>query len=385
MSGTIVVAGSMAQKPCRGGHTWVLLQYLLGFKRLGWRVLFLDQLEPSMCQGPDGQPCAVEASLNLRYFLDVINNFGLGHEFSLICERGERFIGLPRREVLAITRNAAVLLNVMGYVTDTEILGSASRRVFLDIDPGFGQMWQELGQADLFQGHDLHVTIGENIGRPDCAIPCCGLPWVITRQPIVLDYWQPANDSEDRITSVASWRGAYGPVRFQGKTYGLRVHEFRKFVSLPRLSGDSFELALDIHPADVEDRNLLEANGWSLRDPSGVAGDPWNYQAYIQQSRAEFSVAKNMYIETRSGWFSDRSVCYLASGKPVLAQDTGLSRLYPLGKGLLTFQTLEEARASLEMLQLDYARHARAARELAQEYFDSDKVLGTLLSRMGVA
>lgn len=386
MDGTIVVAGALAQRPGVGGHTWVFLQYLLGFKRLGWDVLFLDQLEPEMCLDAAGQPCPLEQSVNLHYFLQVMERFGLDGAFALIYDHGERLVGLSRQQVLERTKNSAFLINVMGYFADEEILGSAPRRVFLDIDPGFGQMWQDLGLAAVFQGHDDYVTIGENIGQTDCTIPTCGLEWITTPQPVVLDCWQPQTRAgTEWFTSIISWRGAYGPLEYQGKTYGLRVHEFRKFASLPRLSERPFQLALDIHPAEVKDMALLADNGWSLLDPKVVAGDPWAYQAYVQGSKAEFMVAKNMYVQSNSGWFSDRSICYLASGRPVLAQDTGLRRLYPTGEGLLTFSTVDEALAGVEELSSDYARHAHAARLIAEEYFDSDKVLSRLLGKLGVA
>jgi hypothetical protein len=283
----------------------------------------------------------------------------------------------------------------MGFLTDEEVLSRAPRRVFLDIDPGFGQMWHDLGLHDVFHGHDDYVTIGENIGRPGCSIPTCGLKWITTPQPIVLDYWPAgrignpsypaAGSGGDGFTSIASWRGPFGPLEYKGKTYGLRVHEFRKFVTLPRRSGRPFQVALDIHPDEVNDRALLNANGWSVVDPIAVAGDPWAYQAYIQGSGSEFMVAKNMYVQAHSGWFSDRSICYLASAKPVVAQDTGLEHLIPTGEGLLTFTTLEEALAGVEEISLNYPRHARAARALAQEVFDSDKVLSRLLSKLAVA
>jgi hypothetical protein len=386
MGGTIVVAGSLAQKPRHGGHTWVFLQYLLGFKRLGWDVLFLDQLEPGMCVDEAGQPCAVEKSVNLRYLTGVMKSFGLAGAFAVVFNRGERFLGMSRQQVTERVKNAAFLLNVMGFFADAEILGQARRRVFLDIDPGFGQMWRELGLNDPFHGHDDFVTIGENIGQPCCPIPTCGLKWITTPQPVVLEHW-PASPTPGgaSITSVVSWRGAYGPLEYQGKTYGLRVHEFRKFAPLPCLTGEKFQLALDIHPSEVKDLALLNGNGWSLADPKVVAGDPWSYQCYVQGSKAEFMVAKNMYVQSSSGWFSDRSICYLASGKPVLAQDTGLERLYPTGDGLLTYSTLDEAIAGVKKLSRDYDRHARAARSLAERYFDSDKVLGRLLNKLDVA
>jgi hypothetical protein len=382
----VVIAGSLAQRPRHGGHTWVLLQYLLGFRRLGWDVMFLDRLEPEMCVDAGGQPCQFERSSNLRYFLEVMEDFGLRDDFALIYDHGERFVGLSRERVLERTRSSVLLLNVMGFLDDTEVLSCAPRRVFLDIDPGFGQMWHALGLADSFQGHDDHVTIGENIGRPGCEIPTCGLNWMTTPQPVVLDHWRPNDKSaSESFTSVASWRGPYGPVEYGGRTYGLRVHEFRKFAQLPRLSGRSFELALDIHPAEENDLALLADNGWSLVDPSLVAGEPWAYQAYIQGSMAEFMVAKNMYVQGNSGWLSERSLCYLASGKPVLAQDTGFTQHYPTGEGLLAFTTVEEASSGVEEISRNRAHHARAARALAEDYFDSDKVLGHLLGKLGVS
>src|SRR6516165_2779704 len=197
MPPTIVIAGSLAQKPRQGGHTWVFLQYLLGFRCLGWDVLFLDRLEPDMCVDEAGKQCSFADSLNLRYFHEVMNGFGLADVFSLNYNHGECIVGVPRQLVLERTRNAALLLNVMGFLTDEEVLSSARRRVFLDIDPGFGQMWHDLELHNLFHGHDDYVTIGENIGRADCSIPTCGLKWITTPQPIVLDHWPAANSGGD--------------------------------------------------------------------------------------------------------------------------------------------------------------------------------------------
>ncbi len=380
MKGTIVVAGSVAQKPWHGGHTWVFLQYLLGFKKLGWDVLFLDRLEPEMCVDCGGKPCSVEESVNLQYFLRVMKGFDLDSSFSLAVDGGERSIGLPKREVVRRTGQAAMLLNIMGFLRDSEILDRAQKRVYLDIDPGFGQMWQELGLCATFSNHHAYATIGENIGQSDCGIPTCGLKWIATRQPVNLDHWNPNGTPNPlSFTTVASWRGSYGPVSYRGKKYGIRAHEFRKFISLPPLTGHRFEAALDIHPADITDRVALESHGWTLVDPKVSSSDPWKYRAYITGSSAEFTVAKNMYVETWGGWFSDRSICYLASGKPVLAQETGFSRLYPTGKGLLTFRSVEEAVSGVEELSRNYHLHATAARQIAVEHFDSKRVLGRLL------
>jgi hypothetical protein len=234
-------------------------------------------------------------------------------------------------------------------------------------------MWHELGLADVFRGHDRFVTIGENIGRTDCDIPTCGLEWVATRQPVVLAEW-PVEKNRGHFTTVGAWRGPFAPVDYRGRTYGLRVHEFRRFVQLPHMTRQTFEVALDIHPDDVKDIKLFERNGWLLVDPKQVAVDPSAYRTYIQRSGAEFAAAKSMYVQTRGGWFSDRSACYLASGKPVLVQDTGLN----------TFTNVEEAAAGVESIVTDYQRHSRAARDLACEFFDSDRVLGALVDKLAV-
>jgi glycosyltransferase involved in cell wall biosynthesis len=190
-------------------------------------------------------------------------------------------------------------------------------------------------------------------------------------------------DSTSRpITSVVSWRGAYGPVSYQGKTYELRAREFRKFAALPACSTGPFELALDIHSGDAQDIDLLRGHGWSLVQPRDVAGDPWCYGEYIRNSAAELMVAKNMYVETKSGWVSDRSICYLASGRPVIAQDTGVGEVLPTGEGFVTFASLEEAAEATRAVRREPQRHQRAARRLAEEYFDSSIVLRALAERL---
>jgi hypothetical protein len=288
--------------------------------------------------------------------------------------------------VLKRVAESAALINVMGVLDDHEILQAAQARVFLDLDPGFPQMWRELALRDALAGHDAYVTVAENIGKADCTIPTCGLKWITTRQPIVLDEWPAvdAPDGRDRpITTVASWRGAYPPVGFQGRLYGLRAHEFRRFAALPLLTRGRFEVALDIHPADIKDVQLLSESGWSLVEPRRAAGDPWCYRDYIRASSAELMVSKGMYVQTRSGRFGNRSICYLASGRPVIAQDTGLGDLLPLGDGLLTFTTVEEAAGAALAISRDYAQHARGARRLA-ESFDSSEVLTSLTRNLGL-
>jgi hypothetical protein len=374
MSGRIAIAGCMAQKPGQAGHTWQYLQYLLGFHRLGWDVLFVDRLAGPV-QAGDGR---------IRYVSDVFRDAGLDGVWTIGLDDGTH-IGVSRAGTLDYIRSADLLLNVMGYCDDDELLAAARRRVFLDTDPGFGQMWRELGQADIFAGHDAHVTIGERIGEADCRIPDCGLAWITTPQPVVLEAWPVTSPpaGRPRFTSIASWRGAYGPVSYGGHTYGLRVHQMRRFADLPTLAPAAFELALHIHPDERDDIALLGDRGWLLTDPSLAAATPTAYRRYLQGSSAELMVAKGMYVDSRSGWFSERSICYLACGRPVLAQDTGLAELYPAGSGLVTFSTLDEAVAGVESIASDYDRHSRDARAIAEEHFDSDKVLTRLVERLG--
>ncbi len=366
-----MLSGSLAQQPARGGHAWVFLQYLLGFRALGLDVLFIDRLTPDMGATEAGR----------AYIASVMEQFGLEDAYHLIGAGREGIAGIERSAALSRTEGS-LLINVNGFLDDEEFLEAAGVRVFLDIDPGFAQMWRELGLHDAFAGHDVFVTIAEKIGRPGCSIPTCGLEWITTRQPVVLDLW-PALDGEGRaFTTVGSWRGPSAPIDYNGTTFGLRVHEFRKFMDLPRLAREEFDLALDIDDADVSDLALLERSGWRLLKPEVVAGDPRDYRDFIGRSKAEFMVAKNMYVETRGGWFSDRSVCYLASGRPVLAEDTGLTGLYPIGEGLLVFSTLNEAVACVESVVANHSRHSRAAREIAEVEFGSARVLGELLEQI---
>jgi hypothetical protein len=369
---TVVVAGALAQQPQLGGHAWVFLQYLLGFRRLGYDVVFLDRLDRD-----------TYTDANVEALQRLLDRFGFGSSFSVLCDGGRRTVGLQRDEVVSRVRESVLLLDVMGYLGDEEILDAAPLSAFLDIDPGFAQIWFDLGLADVLAGHDVFVTIGENIGRDICSIPTCGREWIATRQPVVLDEWPAHAPNGGAFTSIGVWRGPYGPLEHNGRSYGLRVHEFRKFAALPRLCGQPFEGALAIHPDDAADIELLAANGWHLVDPGQVTGDVDAYRTFVQNARAEFMVAKGIYVDTRSGWFSDRSICFLASGRPALVQDTGIDELYPTGWGLVSFSTLDGALDGVERITRDQRAHASAARALAREFFDSDRVLRTLLERVG--
>jgi hypothetical protein len=370
-AGRIAIAGAVAQKPGCAGHVWQFLQYLLGFRALGYEVLLLDRLA-----GPVGRGDA-----RVRWLADAMAEQGLQDAWSLRLDDGTR-LGVSRAAALEFAGGADLLLDVMGFCGDDELLAAAPRTAFLDTDPGFAQMWQDLGLADLLSRHDAYVTIGERIGAADCTVPTCGLRWITTPQPVVLGAWPVAAGGGRGFTSVASWRGAYGPVDHGGHRYGLRVHQFRRFADLPRRAGGGFELALDIHPADAADARLLRDGGWTLVAPRAVAATPDAYRRYVQGSGGEVMVAKGMYVDSRSGWVSERSLCYLASGRPVVAQDTGFTAVHPAGEGLLAFSTPQEAAECVAAVRADPVRHGRAARDLAEAQFGSDRVLRRLLEQV---
>ena len=359
----LTVAGALAQRPGKGGHAWVFLQYLLGFRELGYDVHFIDRL-------PERNQAQV------AYLDAVMSAAGFAGRWTLLA--GDEVFGAPRAVAEQRLRDSLFLLNVMGYLDDEDLLACARRRVFLDIDPGFGQMWQALGLADIYQGHDAFVTVGANIGQEGCLIPTAGRAWIPTLPPVVLSQWPVATTSAAAITSVCSWRGPFGPIEYGGRTYGLRVHEFRRFLDLPARTGARFELALDIDEADSADRERLVAAGFDLIDPASVSADPWAYRDYVSSSAAELCIAKNLYVDTAGGWFSDRSASYLAAGRPVLAQDTAAA--LPSGAGLLTFATPDEAVAAVEELRAHPVRHGRAARELAHAHLSSAVVLPALIA-----
>ena len=363
-----LVSGALAVKPGNAGNAWSRLSWTEGLRRLGAEVCFVEQIEaPSFEQ--------------LEWFRSVTERFGLAGSAWLVTADGTVLHGPGREELLAAAAAADVLLNLGGHLRVRELFDKPRRRVYLDDDPGFTQFWHVAGNGGArLEGHELFFTFGANIGRPDCEIPAGGVDWRVTRPPVVLDDWPVATTGDhDRFTTIATWRGPYARVEVNGHVYGLKLDEFRKFAELPTRAPQRFELALDIHPAETPDLELLAATGWQLVDPRAVASTPEAFQSYVHGSGAEFSVAQGMYVETGSGWFSDRSVRYLASGKPVLVQDTGFSRELPTGEGLFAFSTLEEAVSGAARIAADYEAHCRAARALAEEWFDSDRVVAAML------
>lgn len=381
----IIVSGAIANKFGNGGATWTRLNWLLGFRKLGFEVYFLEQIAAEQCVDGNGRPTTIEHSVNQAYFERVMSEFGLAGASALIESDSMRSHGLTIPELHDLADAADLLVNISGHLTLEPLLRRVKRKAYIDLDPGFTQFWHaDPALAFKVPPHDYYFTVGENIGTAHCAIPTSGIRWRPVRQPVVLEEWPVAKSPAlSRCTTIASWRGPFGPVQNGGKTFGLKVHEFRKFIELPACVPYDFELALSIHPAEATDLRALAHNNWRVEDAAKVVADPSTFRRYVQNSDAEFSVAQGVYVETNSGWFSDRTVRYLASGKPALVQDTGFSRNLPVGEGLLAFSALQEAIAGAQRIAADYHHHCRAARALAEAYFDSDKVLSELMNEVG--
>jgi hypothetical protein len=374
------VAASIAQRPGYPGHAWAFSQFALGFEKLGYEPILIDRLSTDMATDATGAPSSSALEKGKKWFGEVTSRLGLSESSALLLDDGAT-IGIERDRLRRLVAAAPFVLDIMGFLEDPELCEAAQMLVFLDVDPGFTQIWQETGEADLFGLHDRHVTVGANIGSPECPIPTCGRDWIPIRPPVVLSHWPPPRPSSDVFRTVATWRGPFDPVWYEGRKLGLRVHEFRAFADLPGRVEAPFELALSIDDADHEDAEALRARGWTLLDPAVVVGDLPSYQNFIRSSGAEISIAKNIYVDTLSGWFSDRSACFLASGRPVLAQDTGWSRQLE-SAGLVPFSSLEEAAEGGSLILADLAGRGEAARSLAEDVFDSKKVLGGLLTEL---
>jgi len=378
---TVVVSGMIAGTAWQGGATWAVLQYVLGLKQLGHDVYFVEPVKESALS-PTGVP--LRESTNADYFRRVIAEFGLEHTSALLAARTRQTVGLPYERLREIARQAHVLINISGMLRDDALVECIPVRVYLDLDPVFNHFWHLQGIDVGFAGHTHYVTVGQALGQPGCPVPTFGWDWITTPQPIVLEHWPVApGNHEAPITTIANWR-SYGSLEHDGVFYGQKAHSLRQYMPLPRLSDEKFVLALAIHPDEHRDLAALAHNGWELRDPADVTATPTTYKRFIQDSKAEIGIAKSGYVAARCGWFSDRSICYLALGRPVIAQDTGFSHYLPTGEGLFAFESMDDLLASIAALRHDYKRHARVARDIAEEYFDSDRVLRKMLARIGI-
>ncbi len=373
MTATAIVAAALANKAGNAGAAWTRLSWVLGLGDLGFEVHLVEEMPP-------GAPSAAQT----RWFDEVTRAFGLAGRASLIDFRGRALVGLDAAELAGLASEAALLVNVSGHLRRPEVTDRAATSVYLDLDPGYTQVWHHDGLLDLGH-HDHHYTVGELVGTPACDVPTGGVAWRPVRQPVVLADWPVQTGAGDRFTTVAAWRGPYGTLEHAGRVLGGKVHEFRRFAALPARAPGHFEVALDIDPADGADRTLLQDHGWALADPARVAGDPQAFRSYVQGSAAEVSVAQGVYVHAGTGWFGDRTVRYLASGRPALIQDTGFSAVLGPGPGAVPFVTMADAVSGATSILEDYDRHAAAARHLAEEHFASDVVLGRLCQEVGVA
>ncbi|HTN25895.1 MAG TPA: glycosyltransferase [Solirubrobacteraceae bacterium] len=387
---TVFLSGAVANKHRQGGSIWVRMSWADALRDAGLDVVFVEQIDERDCVDAAGAPARFEDSANAAAFEAAMAEFGL--QGALVCpgpgdgHEGARVIGIGIEELFARAAGAALLVNVGGHLRWEPLVRRLSPRAFVDLDPGFTQIWHAEGRDVGVAGHDLHFTVGLNVGTPGCTLPTGGLRWRALRQPVALHRWAAAaGDELGRFTTVASWRGAYGPASWAGRSYGVKAHEFRRFLAVPGQVRDArFEVALDIQPGDRADIERLRAHGWKLSDPGALAAVS-AFRGYVRASGAEFSPAQNIYVDTHCGWFSDRTVRYLACGRPALVQDTGFSEHLPTGEGLVAFRTVEEAVAGARALLADYPRHRAAARRIAAEHFAGARAIAPLLAAAGLA
>lgn len=374
----VVFAGMIATDAGQGGAAWAVLQYVLGLKQLGHDVCFVEPISKSKLR-PRGTAFA-DSDAATR-FLRLTCAFGLAGSAALLLDGTTETVGMSYASIRRFAQTADVVINASGMLNDAALLEPVPRRLYLDLDPGFNQAWHCDGIDMRFDAHTHFATVALAMGEPDCRVPTCGRQWITTCPPVVLREWPVATrTTRSAFTTVANWR-SYGSLQHDGLFLGQKAHALRPLIDLPRKTQTPLALALAIHPSEP-DLATLRSNHWTLVDPRRATGTPERYRRFVRGSRAEFGLAKAGYLATRSGWFSDRSACYLASGRPVLAQDTGLGRVLPTGEGLLTFSTGEEALAGFDSIQADYPRHREAARAIAEQHCDSDRVLSRLLDRV---
>lgn len=371
----IIVLGYIVRGPI-GGMTWHHLQYVLGLSLLGHDVYFLEDSEdyPS-CYDPSTNAVGIDPTYGLSFAARVFDRIGLADRWAYYDAHARRWCGPAAARALDICASADVLLNVSAVNPLRGWFGRVPARVLIDTDPAFVQIrhLQKGGAWRLAIGHTAFLSFGENIGGIG-ALPNDGLPWLPTRQPVVLDCWPvTAGPTDGKFTTVMQW-DSYAPAQHEGRTFGMKSMSFEPYRALPQKAPAKFELAIGNPPKD------LLSLGWAVTNPLDVTKDPWTYQAFIMQSKAEFSVAKHGYVVSRSGWFSERSACYLACGRPVLLQDTGFTAWLASGEGVIPFTNPKEALAGVEDINARYDLHCVRARELAEAYFNSNNVLNRLLA-----
>jgi len=376
---TVILSSfKVASFPEGGGHFWVYMQYMQSLRRAGCDVYWMEQFHPSGDEAFDDR--AVNA------FRRRARAFGLEGKL-LLYVRGpdgdqREWLGVSATDAEATLRRADLLLN-FHYAIHPSLLALPRRTALVDIDPGLLQYWIGTRLLEV-PPHDVYLTTGETVGTPGTPFPDCGVQWIHFHPLVCLDLWPPKYDLAcDTFTTVSGWSAnTWIPMRENGaevlKENTKRV-SFLEFADLPRHTSQPLELALDLADSDAEERRLLEDHGWGIRYSREIAGTPQTYQQYIQGSRGEFSCARPSCLWFQNAWVSDRTACYLASGKPVVVQHTGQSSFLPNGEGMFRFKTMGEAADALERIDADYARHCRAAREIAEAYFDASRSTARIL------
>ena len=362
------------------------MHHLEGFRRLGHDVFYVEDAN-RWPYDPDQNTVTNNCAYAVRFIERVLNEYGLADRWAYKSATdgragtGGQVFGMTQEDLTTLYGHADILVNLTGSTELRDQQLDVPVRVYLETDPVLRQIQIAQGEAsaiDLLKAHTHHFTYGENIGSPTCEIPARMFQYQSTRPPVIVDWWQTDQRPGECFTTIANWRQTGKDLDWNGETYTWSKHyEFLKFLELPALSGQCVELALSSVDADAID--MLKSHGWAMVDSIALSRDITPYRAYVQSSRGEFTVAKDQNVRLKSGWFSDRSACYLASGRPVITQDTGFGSVLPVGEGLFAFNTMEEILAALEAIRSDYGRHSRAASAIAQHHFRAETVLARVL------
>ena len=382
-----IVTGMIATYPV-GGVVWDYGQYALGLERLGWDVYYLEDTGWETYDPQKGEYGA-DCEFGVRFLQQSLAQLSstLGERWHFRAMDGRTF-GLDSARLQSLVAQADLFLNVSGGTLLRDEYLRCPCKVLIDSDPGWNHFvnfpkwdanpgWQG---THGYRAHDHYFTYAERIGKADCILPDMGIRWHPTRPLVIMDAWRSQPPAE-KWTTVMTWNNFRKPVEYQGAKYGTKEMEFPKVERLPAQVNAAFELAVGGSGAPVDAWREL---GWEVVDSHAVSTTPNQYRDYIETSRGEFSVTKNLYSATRSGWFSCRTVCYLAAGKPAVVQDTGFSEFIPTGSGLFAFENLADAAESIRAVEGDYERHCRQSREVANACFDSKVVLGHLLKVVGL-
>ena len=377
----IIVGAVISLPPVSAGCAWNRLQYVLGLRQLGHKVVFVEEVRPEWCVDETGSRCAYVDSANRHGFIDIMRRFDVSDHACQIYNAGDATTGMSRQALGDFAADADLLIDISGHVTTDLVLDAVDRRAYLDQDPVYTQLWRaEYGKDLRLDRYEVHFTVGLNIGTPFSPIPDCGITWHATLPPVVPELWPAMDDgaaASAPLTTVASLYG-YSDLQFRGEWYRTKYDEFRRFVELPHRTGQAFEVLLKNFSDDDDGVRLLREHGWRVRK-SEITSDLFAYRDYVAASRGEIGITKGAYVKGCSGWFSDRTASYLASGRPALVQSTGFERCLPTGRGVLCFETLDEAAAAVEDIRANYPAHRAAAREFAAAYLDARIVLPAML------